>query len=67
MGMGAGCRTLGETPARAGSPIRQHAPVIIAPSAPPWVWCALFVRQRREYDNNDAIMRLARCAFQEFR
>eukprot|EP00959_Pyramimonas_sp_CCMP1952_P423443 8870115-Pyramimonas_sp.AAC.1 len=30
--MGAGCRTLGEAPARAGGPVRQRAP--IAPSDP---------------------------------
>ena len=36
MGMGAGCRTPGRAPVRAGTPIRQHAP--IAPSFPLWVW-----------------------------
>eukprot|EP00959_Pyramimonas_sp_CCMP1952_P161433 3375699-Pyramimonas_sp.AAC.1 len=30
MGMGAGCRTLGNAPFRAGAPIRQHAPIALS-------------------------------------
>ena len=45
MGMGAGCRTPGRAPVRAGTPIRQHAP--IAPSLPPMgmgVCCSFITR-----------------------
>eukprot|EP00959_Pyramimonas_sp_CCMP1952_P315841 6610475-Pyramimonas_sp.AAC.1 len=28
--MGAGCRTLGRTPVRAGTPIRQHVPIALS-------------------------------------
>eukprot|EP00959_Pyramimonas_sp_CCMP1952_P214025 4478194-Pyramimonas_sp.AAC.1 len=30
MGMGAGCRTLGNAPVRAAIPIRQHAPIALS-------------------------------------
>eukprot|EP00959_Pyramimonas_sp_CCMP1952_P405668 8502320-Pyramimonas_sp.AAC.1 len=30
MGTGAGCRTLGDAPVRAGTPIRQHAPMALS-------------------------------------
>eukprot|EP00959_Pyramimonas_sp_CCMP1952_P348502 7300650-Pyramimonas_sp.AAC.1 len=61
MGMGASCRTLGETPVRAGGPIRQRAP--IASSAPPMgmgACCSIVTRVTRGEDEEKKMVIMRR-------